>query len=112
MTLDQRKVFVIAEFLLESFVGCYVFHHEDQHGVAETYRIINATTAKALHLVSVSREFLDDHAADEIVPVLQSRDVLRTLRRAGRHRVLVRKHIIEIDFADRGVNDEPESPRP
>ena len=106
MTLDQRKVFVIAEFLLKSFVGCYVFHHEDKQAGAETYRIINATTAKALHRISVFREFLDNHAADEIVAVLQSRDVVRTLRRAGGHRVLVRKHIIEIDFGSRGLDVE------
>jgi len=83
MARDQRKVSVITEFLRESFVGCYVFYHEDEHRVAETYRIVNATTGKTLHLVSVSGAFLDDHAEAEIVRVLQSLDVLVTLRRAG-----------------------------
>jgi hypothetical protein len=112
MALDQRKVSLIAEFLRESFVGCYVFYHEDEHRVAETYRIVNATTAKTLHLVSVSRAFLDDHAEADLVPTLQSLELLVNLRRAGGHRVFVRSQIIEIDFGCRGVDDGPEPARP
>jgi hypothetical protein len=79
-------------------------------GGAETYRIINATTANILHLVSESRAFLDDHVEAEIVPILQRLDALGTLRRAGSHRVLVRSHTIEIDFGGGGVDDGPQPP--
>jgi hypothetical protein len=41
MSLDQRKVSLIAEFLQQSFAGCSVFYdYEDKERVERSYRIV------------------------------------------------------------------------
>ena len=98
MSLDQRKVSLIAEFLRESFVGCSVFYdHEDKERVARSYRIVNDTTGKLLHHVFISRSFLDDYAEPDIVPALRELAFLTCLRMAGSRRVVVKSHAIEIE---------------
>ena len=72
ITLDQRKVSLILEFLKESFGGCSVYNTETRDRVAQFYRIGNDTTGKILHRVFVSRAFLDDHGEAEIIPALQN----------------------------------------
>jgi len=113
MAEDQRKVWLIAEFLADSFVGCSIFYDdEDQERVARSYRIVDETTGKLLHHVIVSRAFLEerrwtardrggrrseDHGEAEIVPVLQSLAFLACLKIAGTRRVTVKSQMIEIE---------------
>jgi hypothetical protein len=100
MAEDQRKVWLIAEFLEDSFVGCSVFYdYDDKERVARSYRIVNDTTAKIQHNVLVSRAFLDDHAEADIVPALQSLAFLACLKMAGTRRVTVKSRMIEIEVA-------------
>jgi hypothetical protein len=97
MAEEQRKVWLIGEFLEESFVGCSVFYdYDDKEPVARSYRIVDDTTAKVRHYVIVSRAFLEHHAEAEIVPALQSLAFLECLRIAGDRRVIVRSRTIEI----------------
>jgi hypothetical protein len=97
MTLDQRKVSLISEFLEQSFVGCSVHDHEDEDHVAQVYQIANDTTGELLHRVIVSRAFLHDHAEADIVPALQNLWLLACLEMAGGRRVIVRSQMIEIE---------------
>src|SRR5262245_7680878 len=98
MAEDQRKVWLIAEFLEDSFVGCSVFYdYEDKERVARSYRIVDDTTSKLLHHVIVSRAFLDDHPEAEIVPALQNLAFAGCLRVAGTRRVTVKSRMIEIE---------------
>jgi len=98
MAEDQRKVWLIAEFLEDSFVGCSVFYdYEDRERVARSYRIVGYNTGKLLHHVFVSRAFLDDHAEAEIVPALQDLALGGCLRIAGTRRVTVKSQMIEIE---------------
>ena len=98
MAEDQRKVWLIAGFLEESFVGCSVFYdYEDRERVARSYRIVDYNTGKLMHHVFVARAFLDDHAEAEIVPALQDLAFLACLRMAGSRRVTVRSRMIEIE---------------
>ena|SRR5215813_9109580 len=99
MAEDQRKVWLIAEFLENSFVGCSVFYdYEDQERVARSYRIVDDTTGKLRHQVIVSRGFLELHAEAEIVPALQSLAFLECLKVADSRRVTVRSQTIEIEL--------------
>jgi hypothetical protein len=53
MAEDQRKVWLIAEFLEDSFVGCSVFYdYEDRERVARSYRIVDYNTGKLMHHVN------------------------------------------------------------
>jgi hypothetical protein len=99
ITLDQRKVSLILEFLKESFGGCSVYVTETRDRVAQFYRIVNVndTTGKILHRVFVSRAFLDDHGEAEIIPALQNLGLLLSLRLAGGRPVTVKSQIIEIE---------------
>ena len=95
--LERRKVSLIGGFLQESFVGCSVYDCDDTERVARSYRIVDDTTGKIVHHVSVSRAFLDDHDEAEIVPVLQNLCLLVCLRMAGGRRVTVESQMIEIE---------------
>ena len=98
MAEDQRKVWLVAEFLEDSFVGCSVFYdYEDKERVPRSYRIVDHNTGKLLHQVFVTRGFLDDHAEAEIVPALQDLAFLACLRNAGSRRVIVKTRMIEIE---------------
>jgi len=90
MTLDARKVAVVADFLKESFPGCRVYDREDWNRVAQFYRIIDDQSGKILHRIYVSREFFDDHSETEIVPVLRTRHLLANINSAGARSVIVR----------------------
>ena len=95
ITLDQRKVSLILEFLKDSFGGCSV--DVRKIGTAPFYRIVNDTTGKILHRVFVSRAFLDNHAEAEIIPALRNLGLLLSLRLAGARPVTVKSQIIEIE---------------
>jgi len=96
MTEEQRKVWLIAEFLGELFVDCPVSYDSDDK-VAGSYRIVHSTTGELLHDLCVTRAFLDDHVEADIVPALQRLDILVYLMIAGRRRVTVRKQTVEIE---------------
>ena len=97
MTLDPRKVSLISEFLVQSFMGCSVHDHEDEDDVAQVYQIVNDSTGELLHRVIVSRAFIHDHAEAEIVPALQTLWLPACLKMAGGRRVFVRSQMIEIE---------------
>ena len=105
MALDLSKVSLVSEFLEESLVGCSVYDWEDEESLAQCYRIVDDTSGKLLHRVSVSRAFLDHHAEAEIVPALQSLALLVCLRMAGGRPVIVRSQMIEIEKGMRRTTD-------
>ena len=100
MALDERKVSLISEFLEQSFVGCAVYDHELSDRMAQLYEIVDDTSDKILHRVFVSHGFLDDHAEAQIVPALESLDLIASLMMAGRRRVVVRSEAIEIEMEE------------
>jgi hypothetical protein len=103
---DQHKLSLIAEFLKESVVGCSVLYdHEDKERVARSYRIVNDTTRKMLHHVSISRAFLDDHAEGQIIPALRSLALVECLRIVGTRGVIVRTERIDIEPGTRSRSD-------
>jgi len=100
MAEDQRKCWLIAEYLKVSFVGCSVLYdYDDRELVARSYRIVDDFTGKLRHYVVVCRAFLEDHAEAAIVPALEQLAFLACLTLAGVRRVTVRSRMIDIEAA-------------
>jgi hypothetical protein len=97
MAEDQRKVWLIADFVKAPCAGCSVFYdYEDQEPVARSYRIVDDTTGKLLHQVFVTRAFLDEHSETEIVLALEDLAFVACHRIAGIRRVTVKTRMIQI----------------
>jgi hypothetical protein len=85
--VDAVKVALIAEILKQGFPGDEIYPVYDSTRSAEFYRI--GPTGALRHRVFVSKEFLDDHTAQEIPALFDSWQVLASIKTAGAHAVIV-----------------------
>jgi hypothetical protein len=84
--LDPSKVRAVLSYLQGEFPEQTVHDSYDTERCAHSFRIDNDSV---LYLVTVSREFLDDHGAAEIPSLLRQYALADMLKKAGRSRVLV-----------------------
>jgi hypothetical protein len=74
-----------------------LYDRQDADRDAQFFRIVNETSGRIVHRVFVSRAFLDDHGADNLVPDLRELAFLECLRIAGGRLVVVKNQMIEIE---------------
>jgi hypothetical protein len=66
--LSEDKLSVIRNYLRTEFPGFDLEDRYDSDRIAQTFRL---DEGQKIHLVTVSREFIDDHTPSEISMILQ-----------------------------------------
>lgn len=84
--LDPSKVRAVRSYLQGEFPKQTIHDSYDTKRSAHSFRLDDDTVS---HLVTVSREFLDDHRTAEIPSLLSQYGLADMLKGAGRSRVLV-----------------------
>lgn len=84
--LDPSKVRAVRSYLQGEFLKKTIHDSYDTERCAHSFRIDDDSV---LYLVTVAREFLDDHSAAEIASLLNQYGLADVLKKAGRSRVLV-----------------------
>jgi hypothetical protein len=92
--VDPAKVEVVAAFLREAFPGRDV--HTAYAGDQSSQFYWIGLGASQAHRIYVSREFLDDHAPDEIHRLLADWPTAAMIRTAGLRRVIIANHGVEV----------------
>jgi hypothetical protein len=85
-SIDQDKIQEVMNYLDESFPDNSFGHGYDFDRIAETFII---SLEKHNRLVTISREFFDDHPVDQIVPVLKTHNIAAILKSMKYHRIVV-----------------------
>ena len=67
--LEERKLEKIRKYLIQEFKECELDDRYDFDRIAQTFRL---ASGKVIYLVTVSREFIDDHSAKQISSILSS----------------------------------------
>lgn len=87
--VHAEKIAVVSSYLGRHFPGCLVSDGDDLNRHAHRFRIHDKVTA---HLLTVAKEFFEDHSASQISAALELANVAEVLRNAGVAHVLLTNH--------------------
>lgn len=85
--IDAGKAGVVADWLKEKFPGHNVYDTADYERSAWFYRLDFGTDIR--YRILASREFLEDHSAEEVVKLLEDWHTDNVVKQARRRRVLI-----------------------
>jgi len=87
MPVPEERLEPIREYLRHAFPQWELADQWDGHHEAHSFRLTRA--GNPVHLLKVSREFLEDNEPAEIAAITEGRGVAAVLRQAAQHRVLL-----------------------
>jgi len=90
----EEKLNVVRNYLRNEFPGYDLHDRYDFDRVAHTFRL---TSENKVHLVTVSREFLDDHNASEISSSLEKSQLGNCFQGENILRAIVTNHGIKLE---------------
>jgi hypothetical protein len=92
--IDLAKASVVAGWLKQKFTGHNVYDTADYERSAWFYRLDYGTDIR--YRVLASREFLEDHSAEEIVELLEDWHTDNVIKQARRRRVLITNNGVKV----------------